>query len=388
MTSVDGVPLLTDGTVTLRPHHVDDVPAIVEQCRDLDMRRYTTVPDPYARADAEAFVAARAQAWASGTKASFAVEAPSGAGPTRFAGSIGLHAITAEGQAEIDFGAHPAARGRGVTTAAVSLLLDWAFEDQGLRRIGWSCVAGNLASWRVAWRNGFRFDGPRRRLQAQRGELQDAWTGSLLSSDTREPKNRWLACPTLADEHIVLRGLRAEDEDRSLETANDPETRRWLHEIPFPRDAITFRERLASHGLGPALGRAVEYTMADPTTDAFVGSMLVFGFGGLDHLSAEVGYRTHPDARGRGRTSAALRLLTDLAFTPESAGGYGLERLHLGAGDDNAGSQAVARSCGFTETGRDRRCYLLADGTVHDLVRFDLLASEWQRPTPRGSAAR
>jgi hypothetical protein len=36
----------------------------------------------------------------------------------------------------------------------------------------------------------------------------------------------------------------------------------------------------------------------------------------------------------------------------------------------------VAASCGFLETGRDRRCYELADGSAVDLVRFDLLKSD------------
>jgi hypothetical protein len=36
---------------------------------------------------------------------------------------------------------------------------------------------------------------------------------------------------------------------------------------------------------------------------------------------------------------------------------------------------------GFTETGVDRHCYDLNDGRVVDLVRFDLLRSEFERAT-------
>jgi hypothetical protein len=36
----------------------------------------------------------------------------------------------------------------------------------------------------------------------------------------------------------------------------------------------------------------------------------------------------------------------------------------------------VALRAGFLETGRDRQAELLGDGTVEDLVRFDLLAEE------------
>ena len=75
---------------------------------------------------------------------------------------------------------------------------------------------------------------------------------------------------------------------------------------------------------------------------------------------------------------AAMRLVLDQAFRPEGEGGYGLGRVSLDAGDGNLGSQAVARSSGFTETGRDRQVYLLPDGSLRDLVRFDLLADEWR----------
>ena len=72
-----------------------------------------------------------------------------------------------------------------------------------------------------------------------------------------------------------------------------------------------------------------------------------------------------------------MRAVLAHAFADEDDGGLGLERISLCAGDGNFASQGVARSCGFTETGRDRHCYDLADGTVVDVIRFDLLRSEF-----------
>src|SRR6476469_1962076 len=149
----DDVPVLTDGRVTLRPHRLDDVDAITEQCQDPEMQRFTIVPVPYSRDDAVAFVSSRHEGWERGTDLSFAVEAPDGVGPTGFAGSISLR-LRSEGIAGLGFGGHPAARGSGVMTAALRLLADWAFETQGIRRLEWACIVGNLASWRVAWCNG------------------------------------------------------------------------------------------------------------------------------------------------------------------------------------------------------------------------------------------
>jgi RimJ/RimL family protein N-acetyltransferase len=55
----------------------------------------------------------------------------------------------------------------------------------------------------------------------------------------------------------------------------------------------------------------------------------------------------------------------------------GLQRVSLGTAPGNFGSLGVARACGFTETGRDRRCYDLPDCSVLDLLRFDLLREEF-----------
>ncbi|MBA2638846.1 MAG: GNAT family N-acetyltransferase [Nocardioidaceae bacterium] len=72
------------------------------------------------------------------------------------------HASTArDGLGEIGFSGceHPDVRGRGVTTAAVRLLLDWAFTVQGLHMMLWPAIEGNDASLRVAWKTGFTFEG-------------------------------------------------------------------------------------------------------------------------------------------------------------------------------------------------------------------------------------
>jgi RimJ/RimL family protein N-acetyltransferase len=117
--------------------------------------------------------------------------------------------------------------------------------------------------------------------------------------------------------------------------------------------------------------------MAEVGRDEYVGTVTLFGMTGLDYKSAEVGYRTHPDSRGKGFLKEALRLAIGHAFTPGEDGGIGLERISLNAGADNEGSLRAARACGFTETGRDRQCYDLYDGSVVDLIRFDLLRSEY-----------
>jgi RimJ/RimL family protein N-acetyltransferase len=127
------------------------------------------------------------------------------------------------------------------------------------------------------------------------------------------------------------------------------------------------------------LGRFVSWTVAsNNNADTYLATITLFGIDDLDYKSGEVGYRTHPDARGRGVLTSALRSVVAFAFTPLEAGGVGLERLSLLAGDGNDASIGIARSLGFTEVGRDRRCYDLNDGRIVDLVRFDLLREEFR----------
>jgi len=69
---------------------------------------------------------------------------------------------------------------------------------------------------------------------------------------------------------------------------------------------------------------------------------------------------TLPLGLGIGRLVFRALNAAELAL----AGTLTLALLASTAGDGNLGSQAVARSSGFTQTGRDRACYLMLDGRV------------------------
>ncbi|MGH3470567.1 MAG: GNAT family N-acetyltransferase [Nocardioidaceae bacterium] len=370
------VPVLTDGDVTLRAHRPEDAEGVIELANDPASIEFTVIPVPYGQAEAGQFLQSRSQVWESGAGWSFAVETEGGGGPTSFAGSVGL-ALRDPGLAEVGFAAHPGVRGRGVMSRAVALVLDWAFEVQGLHTVSWQSTAGNLASWRVAWRNGFTFEGSARACLARRGTLVDGWRGSLLSTDSREPKTRWLQPVPLAGERVVLRAMERRDAARIVEATNDAASLHWLGRLPFPRELDDFEGHLTRRLLGQSLGQAVSWVVADPHNDDYLATISLFGFGSLDYKSAEFGYIAHPQARRRGVVTEAVRLVSAFAFTPEAEGGLGLERLSLGAADANLPSLRVAHNCGFVETGRDRRSYPLPDDAVGDMVRCDLLRDEF-----------
>lgn len=262
-----------------------------------------------------------------------------------------------------------------VVVQECSARLDEAFAS-GVRQVLWRAEVGDERSRRVAWACGFTFEGSLRGDWVSGSSVSDSWLATLLAADSREPKTRWLEPVRLTGPGVVLRDQEAADETRYVETMVDPVSLQWLGTLSLPRSPEDFRSMLARRSYGPSTGTSVTWTVAEPATDRYLASVSLFSIGGIDYKSAEVGYRTHPDARRTGVLRSALRLVIAHAFTPESDGGIGLERISLGAGDTNLGSQGVARSCGFVETGRDRRCYDLYDGSVVDLVRFDLLRSE------------
>ena len=185
------VPVLSDGTVTLRPHRAQDAAGIIEQCTDPVSLRFTTVPRPYGPRQAQDFLELIRREWdeSSPTSArSWAIGLGEAPGP--FAGSI-YYRPAGAGTAEVGYGLHPAARGRGLMARALNLVLDHAFAEDGIEVMHWRAVVGNWPSRRVAWRCGFRVEGTVRRICPMPGGAQDGWIGSLLRDDPRRPCEPW-----------------------------------------------------------------------------------------------------------------------------------------------------------------------------------------------------
>jgi RimJ/RimL family protein N-acetyltransferase len=170
-------PELTDGPdLLLRCPLSDDVDDMVAQCCDAEFQRWTTVPVPYHEDDAHEFLKRVAEGWRANV-ATFAIVHEG-----RFAGSVDLRFDGVSG-AEVGFGLGPWARGKGVMSRALRLVLAWGFELPGVEVVHWRAQVGNWPSRRVAGRCGFRMDGVVRGLLEQRGERRDAWIGSLRRGD-------------------------------------------------------------------------------------------------------------------------------------------------------------------------------------------------------------
>jgi RimJ/RimL family protein N-acetyltransferase len=177
-------PALTTARLRLRPFGGSDAGAVHEACQDPDIQRWTTVPSPYTRQDAETFVTETApRGWADGTLLNFgAFRRDDGA----LVSSIGLRSgglRHGDGIAEIGYWTAGDQRRRGFTAEAVRAVCRWGFESLPIHRIEWLAMVGNEGSWAVAHRSGFCFEGTLRSRFVHRGELFDAWLGALLPDD-------------------------------------------------------------------------------------------------------------------------------------------------------------------------------------------------------------
>jgi len=176
---------LTTGRLLLSAPAEGLIDQIAEACSDPEIARYTVVPSPYARTDAEGFVREHVPSgWRGGTGCVWAIR-PSD-DPDLLLGMIGLESV-ADGGAELGFWMAPAARGNGYLSEAVGPVLDFGFSrgGLGLQRVQWQAVPGNVASAAVARRAGFRYEGLRRLGGVHRGTRVDLWVAGLLATDPR-----------------------------------------------------------------------------------------------------------------------------------------------------------------------------------------------------------
>ena len=131
--------------VELRELRPDDVTWIHEACQDSEIQRWTLVPRPYTRADAEWFVDNDPE-WLSRV----VVAAESG----EPLGMIGVHDVV-DGVANIGYWIAPWGRGRGAASAAVKHIVELVGSMTRLNAVTARVAEGNLASRTTVERAGF-----------------------------------------------------------------------------------------------------------------------------------------------------------------------------------------------------------------------------------------
>ncbi|MFE6934874.1 GNAT family N-acetyltransferase [Streptomyces sp. NPDC057699] len=176
---------LTTERLLMRPFAPEDADAVHLACQDPDIQRWTVVPSPYTRADAELFTRKLSPAgWQDGTMYSFAVLLRDG-GP--LVGALGVNRHSLPGTYEVGFWTAKEHRGAGYTTEAVLAAARWAFTALAADRLEWRAEVGNAPSRAVALRAGFRMEGEQRSALFNKGIRRDTWVGALLPADLGLP---------------------------------------------------------------------------------------------------------------------------------------------------------------------------------------------------------
>ncbi|AZG45160.1 GNAT family N-acetyltransferase [Gordonia insulae] len=165
----------------LRQPDDGDIEAILIACQDPDIQRYTLIPVPYTRGDAEHFVHVLAPDPMSYT---WTIRTLDGT----FVGVVGMHTrpVGDERVTSIGYWCAAALRGRGYLGEAVTAVLDHAFTTLRIDRVRWSALVGNVYSARLAASAGFRYTGLR--AETLRDRTDDVHTAVLLAVDPRTPQ--------------------------------------------------------------------------------------------------------------------------------------------------------------------------------------------------------
>jgi [ribosomal protein S5]-alanine N-acetyltransferase len=146
--------------IQLRPWIEPDAGALLSAFEDPEirhwhMRRVDT------EAEARHWIGTWGSRWIAETDAGWAIV---DRGSGELSGQVALRTISLEfGVAQITYWVVPAARGRGVATAAAREVARWALDDLGLHRVSIHHSTRNERSCRVAERAGFALEATMRR---------------------------------------------------------------------------------------------------------------------------------------------------------------------------------------------------------------------------------
>ena len=163
----------------LRPFRSEDVYAYA---RDPEWERYLglPLPLPYARPDAEEYVARRLLAdWTE--DATFAIVLDS-----TVIGSIALSIVGAHQRAELGYALARAHWGRGLMTEAATAVIDYGFVRRNLAKIHASADVRNVGSYRVMEKVDMTREGVLRSHRRGRGERIDSVLYGILREEWEE----------------------------------------------------------------------------------------------------------------------------------------------------------------------------------------------------------
>lgn len=141
----------------LRQLQTEDAPYIVELAGDYEVSKMTlNIPHPYPSDIAIEFVEHTHKNWEADKGYTFAIVDKDTDG---FMGVIGLHPEMRHKRAEVGYWIGQRYWGKGFMTEALKRVLQFAFEELDLNRVGAGYLVENPASGRVMEKAGMKFEG-------------------------------------------------------------------------------------------------------------------------------------------------------------------------------------------------------------------------------------
>ncbi|WP_297554627.1 GNAT family N-acetyltransferase [uncultured Actinomyces sp.] len=173
--------VLEGNRVVLRSPQPADAEQLIKVLNDPLIANYTAIPQPYSLNDAKWWIDTSRQ-----------LEAPNDVwlvwAASELVGCVGLENYD-ESQRSLKLGywASEPARGKGYIGEATRLAIQHAFENRAVDKIVWHAHVGNDASWKLAWKLGFVFEGVTRQVREPNGRVVHMWAASLLRGEPMQP---------------------------------------------------------------------------------------------------------------------------------------------------------------------------------------------------------
>jgi RimJ/RimL family protein N-acetyltransferase len=172
--------MATSPSVTLRARTEADLDVLFQIAADLDTweERNPSVPAPMTRGAFDARLA-QADAGSSSKNVRFVIDVDGAA-----VGSVSLFEFDELARhAEVGIAVAAEARGKGIGTAAIAQIVEFAFVRCNLRRLHLQAIASNLPAIRAYERAGFVTEGRQREHAWVRGRYEDIVIMGVMRSD-------------------------------------------------------------------------------------------------------------------------------------------------------------------------------------------------------------
>lgn len=176
----------------------------------------------------------------------------------------------------------------------------------------------------------------------------------------------------LEGKKVCLRGIKLEDVPLMWQQYNDLELRRFL-DHPHPQSKEDMEQWVRNVWDASRNDRGYYFGIELKQSQQLIGACGLFALSRITRNAELMIVIYNKEFWGQGYGTEALSLLIDYGFK-----NLNLHRIFLFTHEENIRAQRAYEKIGFRLGGRRRQASFF-DGTYHDLLLFDLLASEFHK---------